>query len=56
VSIQDIQRYHHQLSVAVDRLRQNKKHFTAGYDGAHGRVWFFDKTELNTKPEQMVLF
>ncbi len=54
--IQDIRRYHHPLSVAVDRLRQDKKHFTAGYDGAHGRIWFFDKAELNTKPEQMQLF
>lgn len=54
--IQDIQHYHRQLSVAIDRLRQNKKNFTAGYDGAHGRIWFFDKTELNTKPEQMLLF
>ncbi|HRO48078.1 endonuclease Q family protein [Agriterribacter sp.] len=54
--VEDIHRYHPKLSVAIDRLRQNKKHFTAGYDGAHGRVWFFEKAELNTKPEQMLLF
>lgn len=55
-SIEDIQRYHHKLSVAVARLRKDEKHFTAGYDGAHGRVWFFDKAELNTRSEQMALF
>ncbi len=56
VPLKDIQRYNLKLSIAIDRLRQDKKHFTAGYDGKHGRVYFFDKAELNAKPAQMAMF
>lgn len=58
VSIEDLQRYHPLLATAVDRLRKDEKHFTAGYDGAHGRVHFFKKDELDILQgkEQLSLF
>lgn len=54
--LQDIHRFHPTLSVAIERLRKDEKHFTAGYDGAHGRIYFFNDGELNRKSEQMALF
>lgn len=56
VPIEDIQQYHPVLSVAIDRMRNNQKHFTAGYDGEYGRIYFFGKDELHTRPRQMVMF
>lgn len=56
VAIEDIQRYHPALSVAIDRLRNNQQHFTAGYDGKYGNIYFFRKNELNIKAKQMMLF
>ena len=54
--IEDIQRYDHKLSIAIDRLRHDQKHFTAGYDGVHGRIYFFHRPELHIKSQQMALF
>jgi len=54
--IEDIHRYHPKLSVAIERLRNNQKHFTAGYDGVYGKVHFFKEGELKVKEKQMVLF
>jgi uncharacterized protein (TIGR00375 family) len=56
VSLKDIHRFHPTLSVAIERLRNNQKHFTAGYDGEYGRVYFFNEDELNGKKLQMELF
>ncbi|HEX5153413.1 MAG TPA: endonuclease Q family protein [Parafilimonas sp.] len=56
VSLEDIHRYHPKLSIAVERLRNNQKHFTAGYDGIYGHIYFFNKGELNARPVQMALF
>ena len=52
----DIRHHHYKLSVAIERLRNNEKHFTEGYDGVYGRIYFFNKDELNIKPAQMTLF
>lgn len=56
IPLNDIQRYHHKLSVALERMRNNQKHFTAGYDGKYGRIYFFDEGELQEKKEQLALF
>jgi PHP family Zn ribbon phosphoesterase len=56
VSLKDIHRFHPTLSVAIERLRNNQKHITAGYDGEYGRVYFFNEDELNGKKLQMELF
>ncbi len=56
VPLEDIQRYHSKLSIAIERLRINQKHFTAGYDGEYGHIYFFNKEELQAKPAQMALF
>jgi uncharacterized protein (TIGR00375 family) len=56
VSLEDIHRYHPKLCMAIERLRNNQKHFTAGYDGEYGRIYFFNEGELNAKPAQMALF
>ena len=56
VRINDIQRYHHKLSIAIERLRNNEKHFIAGYDGIYGKVHFFNDGELETKKNQLALF
>ncbi len=54
--LEDIRRFHPTLSIAIERLRKDEKYFTAGYDGEHGRVYFFDDGELHRKSEQMALF
>ena len=54
--LEDIKRYQPKLSVAIERLRNNEKHFTAGYDGVYGKIYFFREGELNEKPVQMALF
>ncbi len=54
--IADIRRFHPTLSLAIDRLRRDKKQVTPGYDGEHGRIRFFDGAELQRKPEQITLF
>ncbi len=51
-----INSYHHKLSLAIERLRNNQKHFTAGYDGIYGKVHFFNKGELKEKERQLALF
>ncbi len=56
VPIEDIRNYHYRLSVAIERMRNNEKHFTAGYDGEYGSIYFFNEGELNAKPAQMALF
>lgn len=56
VPVNDIERYHPKLSVAIERLRNNQKHFTAGYDGIYGKVRFFNEDELNEKKKQLSLF
>lgn len=56
VSVEDIYCYHPKLSVAIERLRNNQKHFTAGYDGIYGTVHFFDEDELDEKKKQLALF
>lgn len=56
VSLEDIHRFHPTLSVAIERLRNNQKHFTAGYDGKYGRINFFNDGELATKINQLNLF
>lgn len=52
---EDIHRFHPILSTAIERLRRDKKRFTAGYDGEYGKIYFFEEGELR-KPEQMELF
>ena len=54
--IEDIHHYHPKLSVAIERLRNNQKHFTAGYDGEYGRIYFFNEGELKVEQRQLVLF
>jgi PHP family Zn ribbon phosphoesterase len=54
--LEDIHRFHPTLSIAIERLRKDEKHFTAGYDGEHGRVCFFEDGELHRKAEQIALF
>lgn len=54
--LEDIRRYHHKLSMAIERLRNNQKHVTAGYDGIYGNIRFFDDSELNVKQQQLALF
>ncbi len=54
--LEDIKRYQPKLSVAIERLRSNEKHFTAGYDGVYGKISFFREGELNEQPVQMALF
>lgn len=56
VPLEDVHRYHPKLSIAIERLRSNQKHFTAGYDGEYGRIYFFNEGELNVKQNQMALF
>lgn len=56
IPVEDISRYHHKLSLAIDRMRKDEKHFTAGYDGKHGRISFFNKEELVDKPRQIAMF
>lgn len=56
IPLENIRRYHHKLSIAIERLRNNQKHFTAGYDGIYGRIYFFSEGELKAKPAQMALF
>ena len=56
VPLDDLHRYYPNLSVAIERLRNNQKHFTAGYDGEYGRIYFFNEGELNAKQKQMELF
>ncbi|MFT3703534.1 MAG: endonuclease Q family protein [Agriterribacter sp.] len=53
--LQDIHRFHPTLSIAIERLRKDQKHFSAGYDGEYGKIYFFNDGEL-LKPEQMALF
>ncbi len=54
--VEDIGRYNYKLSVAIERLRNNQKHFTAGYDGIYGKLRFFDEGELDEKRKQLALF
>ncbi|MCO5241952.1 MAG: endonuclease Q family protein [Chitinophagaceae bacterium] len=54
--LEDIRRFHPTLAIAIERLRKDEKRFTPGYDGEHGRIWFFNEGELNRKPEQATLF
>lgn len=57
VSLDDLQKYNQKLSIAIARLREDKKNFISGYDGEHGRIFFFEKNELEQmKPAQMELF
>lgn len=57
VPLFDLEKYDRKLSMAISRLREDKKQFTAGYDGVHGRIHFFDKKELlSSKQTQMELF
>jgi len=56
IPLEDIHRYHPTLSIAIERLRNNQKHFTAGYDGVYGSIHFFNEDELNVKRKQMALF
>jgi uncharacterized protein (TIGR00375 family) len=55
-SLPDIERHHPQLSIAIERLRNNQKHSTAGYDGIYGRIYFFEEQELKKKERQLALF
>lgn len=54
--LEDIERHHPKLSTAVERLRNNQKRFTAGYDGIYGRIYFFEQQELKKKERQLHLF
>ena len=56
VPLEDIYKYQPKLSVAIERLRNNDKHFTAGYDGIYGRINFFNEGELDSKQQQLALF
>lgn len=56
VPLEDIHRFNPTLSEAVNRLRNDNKHFTPGFDGIYGKIHFFDDGELRRKPEQMELF
>jgi PHP family Zn ribbon phosphoesterase len=56
VPVENIERFNYKLSIAIQRLRNNQKHFIAGYDGKYGRISFFNEGELNEKAEQMTLF
>lgn len=56
VPLEDILRYNHKLSIAIERLRNNEKHFTAGYDGVYGKINFFNDGELNETQKQLSLF
>lgn len=57
ISLEDIEQYDKKLSIAISRLREDKKHFTAGYDGEYGSIFFFKENELEQmKPAQMELF
>jgi len=49
-------RFNPKLSIAIERLRKNEKHFTAGYDGIYGKIRFFNDDELATKQTQLALF
>ncbi|MGH2565920.1 MAG: hypothetical protein ACRDE5_15490, partial [Ginsengibacter sp.] len=56
-SLNDLHNYDRKLGIAVERLREDKKHFTTGYDGIHGQISFFEENELRQlKPAQMELF
>ncbi|CAN5675441.1 hypothetical protein BH10BAC2_BH10BAC2_02610 [soil metagenome] len=53
----DLHRYDRKLAIAITRLREDKKHFTAGFDNTHGRIYFFNNGELRSaKPVQTTLF
>jgi len=54
--VEDIHRFHPTLSIAIDRLRKDQKRFTAGFDGEHGKIYFFDDGELQRKAQQIALF
>ncbi|HUN01496.1 MAG TPA: hypothetical protein PLS00_01470, partial [Niabella sp.] len=54
--VEDIRRFHPTLAIAIERLRKDEKRFTPGYDGEHGRIYFFNEGELKRKPEQATLF
>ncbi|MBX3240026.1 MAG: hypothetical protein KIT80_22280 [Chitinophagaceae bacterium] len=54
--VEDIRRFHPTLAIAIQRLRKDEKRFTPGYDGEHGRIYFFNEGELKRKPEQATLF
>lgn len=54
--LEDIQRHHYKLAIAIERLRSNQKNFIAGYDGEYGRINFFKEGELEEKKKQMALF
>ena len=56
IPLEDIYAYHPKLSIAIERLRNNEKHFTAGYDGIYGNILFFNDGELNKKHKQLALF
>lgn len=57
VPLEELQQYDRKLSIAISRLREDKKYFTAGYDGVHGRIQFFEENELRaTKAKQTALF
>ena len=57
IPVENLQQYNYQLSIAIERLRNNTKQFTAGYDGLPGRIYFFNENELRSaKPIQASLF
>lgn len=56
VPLEDIRSFHATLAIAIERLRKDEKRFTAGYDGEHGSIRFFDEGELRRKQVQMELF
>jgi len=56
IPLDDMHRFNPKLSIAIERLRKNEKHFTAGYDGIYGKIRFFNDDELATKQTQLALF
>lgn len=54
--LEDLERHHRKLSISIERLRNNEKRFTAGYDGRYGRIYFFEKEELKEQKKQLMLF
>lgn len=57
IPLDNLRLYDTKLSIAIDRLRKDKKKFIAGYDGVKGKISFFDKDELGSNgTDQMRLF
>jgi DNA helicase-2/ATP-dependent DNA helicase PcrA len=55
ISLTDIERHDRRLAISIARLREDKKQFTAGYDGVHGHIRFLEKKK-KPQSKQMDLF